>query len=353
MVIKKAKHKGVSKVRLLIFSLIGVLIVVVGIISMNTITKPILDLKGKDKELLYIPSGATFDDVKQLLCLKKWLIDDATFTMFAQWMNYISNVKAGCYEISNNMTARELVSKLRSGNQKPFNVTFNNIRLLQQLAGKIAVVLEYDSTEYIQAMTDEALIKELGFTKETFPAMFIPNTYQFMWNTDGKEWVKRMHKEYERFWNEERQHKADSLGLSRVEVSTLASIIEEETNKVDEYPIIAGLYLNRLRIKMPMQACPTVKFALGDFNKRRILSKDLLVDSPYNTYQNIGLPPGPIRIPSIVVIDAVLNAKAHKYLYMCARPDGSGRHNFAATGAEHARNARIYQQALNKKKIYR
>lgn len=339
--------------RLIIYSLIGLLVVCGGVLAMKTLTKSVVNLKGEKTELLYIPTDATFDDVKQLLRMKDWLSDDVTFTLIAQWMNYIGNVKPGCYELSDGMTARDLVGKLRSGNQKPFNVTFNNIRQLSQLAGKVSAVLECDSAEYLRAMTDENLIAEFGFTRETFPAMFIPNTYQFMWNTDGEQWVRRMHSEYDKFWTKERQHKADSLGLTRMEVSTLASIIEEETNKRDEYPIIAGLYLNRLRIGMPLQACPTIKYALGDFTLRRILTKHLQVESPYNTYQNTGLPPGPIRIPSIVVIDAVLNATAHKYLYMCARPDGSGRHNFASTGAEHARNARIYQQELNKKKIYR
>ena len=353
MNIKKTKYRGISKVRLVIFSLIGLVVVVLGVVVMKSITKPVLDLKEAETECVYIPTGATFDDVRQLLLLQDWLSDDMTFTFFAQWMNYISNVKPGCYELRNGMTARELVTLLRSGNQKAQKLTFNNVRQLQQLAGKVASVLECDSVEYLKAMTDEKLISEMGFKPETFAAMFIPNTYHIFWNTDGEEWVRRMKKEYDRFWNDERQRKADSLGLSRVEVSTLASIIEEETNKRDEYPIIAGLYLNRLRIGMPMQACPTIKFALGDFTKRRILTKDLQVDSPYNTYINKGLPPGPIRVPSIQVIDAVLNAVAHKYLYMCARPDGSGRHNFATNGAEHARNARIYQQELNKKKIYK
>lgn len=347
------KHKGIKGSRLLIFCLIGVVIIAASVYTLKKVTAPVLNLNGAEKELLYIPTGATFDDVKQLLMLNDWLSDKETFSFFAQWMNYTGNVKAGCYQITDGMTARDLVRKLRSGEQVDKKVTFNNVRLLTQLAGKVAVNLECDSAEYIKVMTDESIITELGFNKATFPAMFIPNTYYFKWNTNGEQWVERMHQEYEAFWNDNRRHKADSLGLTLVEVSTLASIIEEESNKVDEYPIIAGLYLNRLRIGMPLQACPTIKFALGDFNKRRILTKDLQVESPYNTYQNVGLPPGPIRIPSIVVIDAVLNATAHKYLYMCARPDGSGRHNFAATGAQHARNARLYQNALNKKKIYR
>ena len=201
-------------------------------------------------------------------------------------------------------------------------------------------------------MNDSTWCDSLGFTRETIPALFIPNTYEIYWNVSPERFMARMKQEYNRFWTEERRKKAEALGLTPVEVSTLASIVEEESAVADEYPTIAGLYLNRLKAGMPLQADPTVKFAAGDFALQRILDKHLAIDSPYNTYKYAGLPPGPIRIPSIRAIDAVLNPAHHRYFYMCAKEDFSGRHNFAATLAEHNRNANRYRAELNRRKIY-
>ena len=210
-----------------------------------------------------------------------------------------------------------------------------------------------DSIDIANLLTEKSILQEYNFTKQTLPALFIPNTYQVYWNISSKEFLNRMFKEYKRFWTEERQNKAKAIGLTPIEVSILASIVEEETNNKSEKPMVAGLYINRLKKGMPLQADPTVKFAWQDFTLRRITNKHLTIDSPYNTYKIIGLPPGPIRIPSPEGIDAVLNYSKHNYLYMCAKEDFSGTHNFASTLSEHNRNARKYWDALNKRKIYK
>ena len=333
--------------------LLAAIVVASSVATLRYIYGGAITLKGdKQTAEILIPTGSSFDDVVMLLDIVAEF-DNEKFVSLSSIMKYDSNVHAGRYEIKNGITLHDLIRQLRSGTQKPVNVTFNNVRTLPQLAGIASRHLESDSAELIAAMTDTALIAQLGFTRETFPAIFIPNTYQFMWNTTGREWVERMKHEYDKFWTDRRKAKADSIGLTLVEVSTLASIVEEETNRADEYPIIAGLYLNRLRKGMLLQACPTLKYSLGNFGLRRILAKDKEVDSPYNTYKNPGLPPGPIRMPSSKTIDAVLNAADTDYLFMCAKPDGSGGHNFARTNAEHSRNAAIYQKELNRRKIYR
>ncbi len=343
----------VSRLHMVVFVVIGLVVVLVAVKALRFLRSPVIDLKESEKELLYIPTGSTLDDVVGLLNLKGWLSDEETFRQMAGLMNYEDHVHAGRYTLRNKMSARDAVQLLRSGQQTPVNMTFNNVRTLDRLASLCSRNLEVDSAMLMQVLLDDSLTSRLGFTQATLPAMFIPNTYQLNWNTSPSDWLTRMHKEYNAFWTEARLHKADSIGLTPTEVSTLASIIEEETNKADELPIIAGIYLNRLRIGMPMQACPTLKYAMGDFTVRRILKRDEEIESPYNTYKYRGLPPGPIRIPSIAAIDAVLNAADHKYLFMCASADGSGRHRFATTNAEHQRNAQEYQRELNRRKIYR
>ena len=208
-----------------------------------------------------------------------------------------------------------------------------------------------DSVDIAQLLTDTAYIHSIGYTKETLPALFIPNTYEVYWDMSAKDFIQRMEKENKAFWNTDRMEKAKAIGLSPIEVATLASIVEEETANNEEKPMVAGLYINRLKRGMLLQADPTIKFSLQDFGLKRILYKHLEVKSPYNTYKNAGLPPGPIRIPSIRGLESVLNHAKHNYLYMCAKEDFSGTHNFAVTSAQHAANARKYQQALNRRGI--
>jgi len=302
---------------------------------------------------IYIPTGSTFDDVLKIIDSTRILKNMNTFIWVAEKRNYHKNIKPGCYRIKNKMTNNQLVNKLKYGIQDPVKLIINNIRTKEQLAKAVSKQIETDSLSLIQLLNDDKYLKEIGYTKETILSIFIPNTYEFWWNTNAKQFIERMLKEYNKFWNKERLNKAKEAGLTPLEVIILASIIEEETIHNSEKPIIAGVYINRLNKNIPLQADPTIKFILGDLSIRRILKKDLLIESPYNTYQNIGLPPGPIRIPSISSIDAVLNYKKHNYYYFCASPDFSGYHVFSETLDEHNLNARLYQKKLNKNKIYR
>jgi UPF0755 protein len=309
----------------------------------------------KDKSFtLYIPQGANYDQVMDSLMKNKVINHDLSFRFMARWLKYKNLIKPGRYVIKPNSGNYNTIVKLRSGNQDPINLTFNNIRLRKDLVPKIGSKFEFDSTAFKTMLMDTSLAAKYGFTNENFMCMFIPNTYDIFWNVKPKEIFARMNKEYTRFWNEERIQKAKALNMSPVEVSILASIVEEEqARKEDEKPMVAGLYLNRLRLGMQLQADPTVKFAVGDFGIKRVLNKHLAVQSPYNTYINKGLPPGPIRLANIKSIDAVLNHAKHDYLYMCASPELNGYHKFAKTGAEHAINAKLYQDALNKLHIYK
>jgi UPF0755 protein len=261
-------------------------------------------------------------------------------------------VKTGRYAIEDGITMPDLIRKLRSGSQTPIKLTFNNIRTIESLAGRLSSQLMVDSISILEVLRDTTLAAKYGFNEQTFGTMFIPNTYEVYWDTNVENLIDRMKREYDSFWNEERRAKAEKINLTPIEVATLASIVEEEATYAEEYPIVAGLYINRLNRGMRLEADPTVKFAVGDATLRRILFKHLEVESPYNTYKIDGLPPGPIRIPSTASINATLSPAQHNYIFMCAKDDLSGRHNFAVTHAEHARNARAYQKALNERGIY-
>jgi len=302
--------------------------------------------------ILIIPEEATFDQVTDSLVTNDVLINNKAFLWVSKKKEYPGMINPGRYLLKQDMNTNELVNMLRIGNQEPVNITFSNIRFKEDFAGEVSKYIEADSTEILTLFHDTSLIRDLGFTQETFPVMFIPNTYEVYWTTSPSEFVGRMKIEYTRFWNETRTAKAEQLGLTPVEVSILASIVQEETIKEDEKPVVAGLYLNRLKRGLALQADPTIKYALGDFEIRRVLSAYLEIDSPYNTYKYTGLPPGPINFPEISSIDAVLHYEEHNYLYMCAREDFSGYHRFARTLPEHNRNAQRYRQALNRNKIY-
>ena len=284
--------------------------------------------------------------------LKPSLKHHLAFDLYAERLSLKDSYKVGHYVVKDGMNVIEVVRMLKLGLQTPVNVTMNNVKIPAQLAGKLATQIEADSVEIVKVLTDKALAKEMGFDSPlTMFSIFLPNTYEFYWTVTPREFVERMHKEYKRFWTEERDQKRKRSGLSRVEVSTLASIVYEETRKVDEMPRVAGVYVNRLNTGMPLQADPTIKYAMQDFGLRRILNKHLKTPSPYNTYINRGLPPSPICMPSIEAIDAVLNFEKHQYLFFCARPTFDGYHNFAKNYSEHLRNARAYQAELNKRNI--
>ncbi|KAA6321621.1 hypothetical protein EZS27_028751, partial [termite gut metagenome] len=273
------------------------------------------------------------------------------FRRLAKKYHYAEKIYCGRYAIQPYDNIRTLFFRLARGNQRPQNLIVGSVRTREMLARNIGRQLMTDSAEFAKLLYDPAFCEELGFNAETIMCLFIPNTYQVYWTTSPVKLFKRMKKEYNRFWNEERLKKAEVIELSPEEVSILASIVDEETNNINEKSVVAGLYINRLKRKIWLQADPTVKFALQDFNLRRITNRHLNVNSPYNTYKHTGLPPGPIRNPSIRSIDSVLNYSKHNYIYMCAKEDFSGTHNFATNLAEHNANARKYQRALNKRRI--
>ena len=259
------------------------------------------------------------------------------------------NIYPGRYTLNHLMTYSDLVVYLRSGQIDEVTVTFNNVRTLSQLAKKVSKQIEPSYEELMNELNSSEIY---GYDATTFPAVFIPNTYKVYWTTTAKEFVKRMLSEYKKFWNKKRRLKAKKMDLTMVEVSTLASIVQsEQMNYSDEWPIIAGLYFNRLQKGIKLQSDPTVIYAWGDFSINRVYYKHLKIDSRYNTYKYKGLPPGPIRIPDTKVLDAVLNYKKHKYIFMCAKPEFSGKHSFASTNSEHEKNAKKYRAFLNKNKV--
>ena len=300
---------------------------------------------------IYIDTDDTVDSVctklrpysceRSMNCLRS-LMDDG---------KYQSQIRTGRYRIEPGKRIIDIYRMLKGGHQEPFMLTIPETRTMEQLASRLSRKLMLDSATIAQALTDSAFCQQQGYTLETIPCLFIPNTYEVYWDMSLDDLMKRMHKEYDAFWNSERKAKAEALGLTPNEVQTLASIVDEETANNPEKPTIAGLYLNRLKIGMLLQADPTVKFAMRDFTLKRILNAHLATDSPYNTYKYAGLPPGPIKVASIQGINAVLSPEAHDYLYMCAKEDFSGTHNFAVTLQEHMVNARRYQQALNQRGI--
>jgi UPF0755 protein len=307
----------------------------------------------KNPGSITIAKETTFEEVLDSLRSRDILESEKAFKWVSNKKKYPDNIKAGKYVFSKGMNTNEMVNMLRSGRQKPVTVTFNNLRFIDELAGSVAKYIQPDSLELLAYLNDSSVIAQHGFNKYSFHAMFVPNTYEFYWTTTPQQFVERMGAEYNRFWNEARLQKAQAIGLTPIEVSTVASIVQEETIKADEKARVAGLYLNRIRKGMLLQADPTIKFALGDFGIKRVLSKYLLIDSPYNTYLYAGLPPGPINFPEISSIEAVLNAEDHNYIYMCASDEFNGYHNFARTLREHNQNAIRYQQALDSIKIWK
>lgn len=275
----------------------------------------------------------------------------SAFEPLMKHYKYDSRVKPGNYAIRPDDSMRDICLRLFSGNQTPVRIVLPSVRTLDRLAGAIGKQLMVDSAAVMTLLSDVHFLDSLGYTPATAPCIFIPNTYEVYWTMTPEQFVARMLKENQRFWNSSRMNKAKAQGLTPNEVMTLASIVDEETAKDDEKPMVARLYLNRLKRGMLLQADPTVKFALGEFGLRRILYAHLQTDSPYNTYKYAGLPPGPIRIPSVAAIESVLNPAKHTYIYMCAKEDFSGYHNFATTLSQHNANARRYQQALNKRGI--
>jgi UPF0755 protein len=302
---------------------------------------------------LFVPRDTDFQTLLDSLRSGPKIRFERAFKLYSKRIGLTENVKPGHYVLKKGMNIIEVARMLNLGQQTPVNVVVNTSRLPGQLARRVATQIEVDSAAMHAVMRDPAVLAKYGYHNELeLFSMFIPNTYEMWWTTTPAEFVARMHTEYDRFWNADRLAKLEKSPLhTQMEVITLASILYEETRKTDEMPRMAGAYLNRIGRGMPLQADPTVKYAMGDFALRRILHKHLRTPSPYNTYLNRGLPPTPICMPSIAAIDAVLDAESNNYLYFCAREDFSGYHNFAATYSEHLRNARRYTAELNKRNI--
>ncbi len=335
---------------LLVIAVLGAVILFVR--YYNRIYAPNVDLSGKETLLLHIPTGSDYQAILDLLTADGIIKNTKSFDWLARRKNYPNHVNPGQYSIPDKISNNRLINKLRSGKQEPVQLIFNNIRSLDKLAGVVSRQIEADSASICELLKDEAFLGSLGLSRESAMGIFLPNTYEVYWNTSAEQFIRRMLAEYETYWNRKRRGMAETIGLSPLEVMTLASIVDEETMMDEENPVIAGVYMNRLNRGIRLHADPTVKFANGDMNIQRVLRKHLEIDSPYNTYRVGGLPPGPIRVPSLSAVEAVLNYQKHDYLYFCARDDFSGYHVFARTLDQHNKNARSYQNALNQRKIF-
>ncbi|MBR6660562.1 MAG: endolytic transglycosylase MltG [Bacteroidales bacterium] len=303
-----------------------------------------------EKGVIYISKTYDYQDVINVVDSCGILKNSKYFRNAASLMKLEEGFKAGRYELEPGMNNKYIVRMIANGWQKPTNIVISGyIRSFEKFAAILGSKFDADSAEFSNSLNNIALRDSLGFKKEDYISMFIPNTYEFYWTTTPKDFILRMKKEWDNFWNEDRDAKAKKLNMSRSEVSTLASIVIEESKYVPEQPTIAGVYLNRIRKGIPLQADPTVLFALGDPRPNRVLKKHLQVDSPYNTYKHKGLPPGPITMAPISAIDAVLNYEKHNYIYFCAKPTFDGQHSFASSYSQHLKNARAYHKALTKR----
>lgn len=335
------------------WSIVGVLFIIALFLGWRIYSKlfsPNVTLPASE-QYLYIPTGSDINDVYAILEKGNTLIDGGSFLFTARQLNYDKNVKPGRYKVRSGMSNRELISLLRAGRQSPVRVVFNNIRTKEQFVSRIGEQIEAKPQALLNLMNDRDYCRNLGFTSSTITCIFIPDTYEMYWNTSADQFIRKMLKEYEKFWNARRKALARETGFSPVEVSVLASIVQQESNREDEKPVIAGVYINRLNKDWKLEADPTLIFALGDFSVKRVLNAHKEIESPYNTYKFKGLPPGPICFPTISSIEAVLNYSRHSYMYFCAKDDFSGYHSFAKTYVQHLVNARKFQRALNQRGI--
>jgi len=341
---------------LVLIVLLGV--VVCGVIAYNIYTAIFSENTAfENKEAyVFIPTQAIFEDV--VTEIAPLLKDVEAFKEIAKRKGYIENIKGGHYVITKGMNTNDIINTIRSRNT-PIKIAFNNQERIQDLAGRIGRQLETDSLTLLNVMTDDNFLKTKGFTSADMLSMYIPNSYELFWNSSPEAFRDRMFKEYERFWNKNRLDKANALGYTPQEVYTLAAIVQKETAKVEERPRVAGVYINRLKKGIKLDADPTVIYALKkkkndwDMVVKRVLYKDLETNSPYNTYRNAGLPPGPIFMPDISAIDAVLNYERHKYYYFVADVENFGYHKFAKTLSQHNANSASYKRWINKQGIHR
>jgi UPF0755 protein len=335
------------KIFILVFSLLAAMF---SYYAWQIFKTPNFEVEKKPFALL-IPKGSTYESVLDTLEKHKLIRDELSFRFLAKVFNYPARVKPGRYLIYETTGNWELIRKLRNGSQDALKITISNIRLKEDLAGKLGRQIAYDSATIYHLLDSSTIVEPLGFTKETIPCLFIPDTYEVYWTTTFDDFLVKMKKSYDRFWTEKRIQEAKALGLTPTEVGILASIVYGESKESSEQARIAGVYWNRLQVNMPLQADPTIVFAWKDFTIKRVTGRYTAINSPFNTYRLSGLPPGPISIPNPKVMDKVLQLEKHDYLYFCAKEDFSGFHNFAVSYPEHLQNAAKYQKALDEYQI--
>ncbi|MCU0417777.1 MAG: endolytic transglycosylase MltG [Cytophagaceae bacterium] len=338
-----------------IVAVVGVSFVMLSYYAYQIFFTPNLLLQLDQKDyVLYIRNGASYSDVLDSLEKNNVLGDKVSFRFIAKLLDYPEKIRPGRYVLPVGSTNLYAIRKLRSGQQDPVSVTFNSIRLKSDFCSKVGSKFSFGADSLLNMLNNPVICKKYGMDTSTILSLFIPNTYELYWTTKSDQFVDRMYQEYKKFWNTSRLERAQKAGLTPIQVSILASIVEAETNKASEKPTIAGVYINRLNINMPLQADPTVKYALLDFDIKRI-NHDLIEEaatSPYNTYKVNGLPPGPINMPSIVSIEAVLNYESHKYLYFVADKNKPGYHIFNEDYRSHVNQANKYRKELTKKNIH-
>ncbi len=353
---KKSSKESSPKTKRIILVVCGLLIISVGIFGyifytnfLQSNTNPNI----KRDVFIFIKTGSTLEDVEKMLKEKDILLSVSSFDFAAGWMNYKSNIHAGRYLLRPHANNKNLIKVLKSGVQVPYKLSFANIHTRQDLAGRLSQQIEADSLALLNIMQSDSFKTKYNLDNENLLSFFIPDTSAYLFTTTTNEIMNSFTRNYFDFWNEENIHKAKSLGLSKAQVSTLASIVDRESYRDSEKPMIAGLYLNRLLKKhIKLEADPTVIYALGDWTKQRVYTRDTKVNSPYNTYKYEGLPPGPICIPSVTSLNSVLNYTHHDYLFMCAKEDFSGYHNFAKTLQEHEQNSKRYSAELKRRNIH-
>lgn len=345
------QKKGFSKGTKIGIALAAVIFIILVFTGINYYLKYFGPNVTDNEKYLYIPTGSTFDDVSKSIKEKHIVTDETSFLYAAENMDYIKKVKPGKYRLEKGMSNRRFINMLKAGNQEPVKIAFQNVRLKENFAALVSQKIEADSLSLIKLLDSSSFVDKYGFTKDNVYVMFIPNSYEMYWNTSAEKFFLKMYDEYQKFWTDERKAKAKEIGLTPAQVSILASIVDAEALHDKEMPMIAGLYMNRFNRGIKLEADPTVIYANNDFTIHRVLNKHLRKISPYNTYTNAGLPPGPISMPSIHAIDAVLNFAKHNYIYMCAKEDFSGYHNFASNLSAHLANAHKFQQALNERNI--
>ena len=324
-----------------------------GFYAYQVVYAPNVLLRAQSDSSFYIYEGETFLAVRKRLDSLKYIGDATSFALLARFLGWDKRMIRGHYLLKRKSHNLKVLRQFRLGLQAPIRLTFSHARKLNQLPERLSHAFMFSEKDMRHLLVDSTTSRLYGFTQDNFLLMFVPNTYELYWDTSPQAFLDRMHQEYCHFWSASRRRKADTLGLTPVEVGILASIVQAETSKAREMSKVAGVYLNRLRRNIPLSADPTLVYAWNDFSIRRVLNRHKTIQSPYNTYLHTGLPPGPINAPKPYVIDHVLNATQHKYLYFCAKPDFSGYHVFAKTLRQHLQNAKAYQQALNKAKLFR